>query len=689
MTHILNLKISGKYGKVLAIQYNQLRVKYLSRRTSLMEFTYRPDIDGLRAVAVLSVLFNHAGIAAFSGGYTGVDVFFVISGFLITGIIQREVSAGEFSLARFYERRIRRIYPALFVTLFFTGLAAAFLYNAKDFSNFGKSLIAATFFFSNIHFWGETGYFEGPAQLKPLLHTWSLAVEEQFYIFYPLMMIFLTRYAKRSASYILAGLALLSLGYSAYTVYYGEASSAFYLVQFRVWELLTGCLIALHAEKIRLSQFLRQAGGFAGLGLIGAAVFLYTAATPFPGLAATAPVFGAALIILTGTNGGSFIHRWLGTAPMVFIGKISYSLYLWHWGLFTFGKYYAIQPLSDFQKIALMLVAILLAALSWKFVETPFRTMKFSNRKRLFLYAASVMGLAALSGAMIGWNAGFPQRDKGETLDMNAETRVATVPCRLSGCPLGDSSAEDSFVLWGDSLAPSLANGVSLSARQNQVGGRLLYTNGCAPLLGIKRAKYAQRCLKNNEEILAAIQNQPQWKTVILASRWSLWAQGGADSAAVEEETIQPVDGYEKNAEDAPSVLFERGLERTIRALVESGREVVIITPIPEIGYDAPSAYSIALRTGRDINQIIAPTLETYQQRNRTAALIFETLAKKYPLQFIEPAQILCGKSLCPVATEGRLLYMDAHHLSIFGSEYIAGAYDSLFKKISMQGKAP
>ena len=206
-----------------------------------MNLKYRADIDGLRAIAVLSVVLDHAGIPLFHGGYIGVDIFFVISGYLITGIIIREINASEFSFLRFYERRIRRIYPALFVVILFTILASATLYSTGNFHDFGKSVMATTFFVSNIHFWTETGYFEGPAQIKPLLHTWSLAVEEQFYIVFPLLMFLLARYFKPRIRPILIFIALASFVWSIFTLQ-KDPSSAFYFAHLRAWELLMGVL---------------------------------------------------------------------------------------------------------------------------------------------------------------------------------------------------------------------------------------------------------------------------------------------------------------------------------------------------------------------------------------------------------------------------------------------------------------
>jgi len=295
-----------------------------------MKLTYREDIDGLRAISVLAVVFNHAGITLFSGGYIGVDVFFVISGYLITSIILREILTADFSIIRFYERRIRRILPALFITIAFTVAVSAIMYDAEKFKEFGKSVIATTLFASNINFWRESGYFDAPSQLKPLLHTWSLAVEEQFYIFFPMLMFLIYRFARKIAPALLFGITILSLALAIVTVPQ-DPSAAFYLAQLRAWELLVGAFLALNIIPENAGKKYSDFIGILGLVMVLAPVILYTADTKFPGLSALPPVLGAAFIIFSGVNNKTLIGKFLSLPPLVFIGKISYSLYLWHW----------------------------------------------------------------------------------------------------------------------------------------------------------------------------------------------------------------------------------------------------------------------------------------------------------------------------------------------------------------------
>jgi peptidoglycan/LPS O-acetylase OafA/YrhL len=270
-----------------------------------------------------------------------VDIFFVISGFLITTIIARENNENRFTLSRFYERRIRRILPALAVMVVVTLLVSALIYDAERFKAFGKSLIAAMLFYSNVNFWKEAGYFDTLSQLKPLLHTWSLAVEEQFYIVFPIFMSGIISSARKSVKTIFSFIALVSLGISIYAVngFNNDPTSAFYLAHMRAWELLTGGLLALGVFPPITNKGINTALGFIGSCMIGIAIFQYTENTPFPGLSAIIPVLGTALVIYSNMTGNSLISKVLGIPPLVFFGKISYSLYLWHWPLIIFAKY--------------------------------------------------------------------------------------------------------------------------------------------------------------------------------------------------------------------------------------------------------------------------------------------------------------------------------------------------------------
>jgi peptidoglycan/LPS O-acetylase OafA/YrhL len=359
---------------------------------------YRREIDGLRALAVLPVILFHAGFSAFSGGYAGVDVFFVISGYLITAIILAQSSEGGFSIARFYERRARRILPALFLVMLVSLPFAWYCLLPHQLRYFSQSLVATTLFLSNVFFYLKSNYFSEAAEITPLLHTWSLAVEEQFYLVFPLFLVAMGRLHERWLVRSLWALALASLALAQLGTSHAPAA-AFFLLPTRGWELLIGALASVYAMRaaasdpraLRLPPAAMQGLSLCGLLLIGFAVFAYDAHTPFPGLPALAPTVGAVLILLF-ADSRTWAGRLLGTRAMVGVGLISYSAYLWHQPLFAFARAISEQDLSAWQSAALCVLVLPLSALSWYFVERPVRS---SRRGGLVLLVAAAL-LAAL-----------------------------------------------------------------------------------------------------------------------------------------------------------------------------------------------------------------------------------------------------------------------------------------------------
>lgn len=356
---------------------------------------YRKEIDGLRSIAVIPVILFHAGFEWLSGGYIGVDVFFVISGFLITSIILKELDAGTFTITNFYERRARRILPALFLILLVT-LPFAWVwllpYELKD---FGKSIIAVNLFSSNILFWLESNYFAAAAESIPLLHTWTLAVEEQFYIIFPLFMMLFWGLGKRGLALFVAILALLSLGLSEWG--WREFPEAnFYLLPTRAWELMIGSLVAFYLQNKNQPQgFVNHWASFLGLALIIVPMFIFDKGTPFPSMYALAPTVGTALIILY-TTPDTLVYRLLSIRFMVGIGLISYSAYLWHQPLFVFARLISLEEPSLWLMGALSIVALGLSYLSWRFVEAPFRNKQRFSRKFIFV-GSFVISLAFIA----------------------------------------------------------------------------------------------------------------------------------------------------------------------------------------------------------------------------------------------------------------------------------------------------
>jgi len=437
---------------------------------------YRPDIDGLRAVAVLAVVLFHARTPFVPGGFVGVDVFFVISGYLITGLIVRDIEGDGFSILRFYERRIRRIFPALFLVIGACFACTVVLFLPDQLDDFAAAAIAATTFVSNIWFWKNAGYFQPDSGLQPLLHTWSLSVEEQFYILYPLCLCLLYLVLhQRMLRTVVVALALIAS--FALSVAFTNSSPimAFYLLPTRAWELLLGALLVLYPMRAAIHPGVREIVGVAALGMIVAAAVSFDSSTAFPGAAALLPCLGAVLLIHVGTCGGCVVTRLLSMRGAVFVGLVSYSFYLWHWPLIVFVDYLALGSAPVWMRGLAVAVSFVLAVLSWRYVERPFRDARRVSRRQLIGSAiAASFGSLVLGSAILGMN-GLPQRFDVKTLELAAgahdEARPRTCLQRMPDgawdglCTLGsDDGTQPSFLLWSDSHGESMRVAISEAA---------------------------------------------------------------------------------------------------------------------------------------------------------------------------------------------------------------------------------
>lgn len=466
---------------------------------------HRNEIDGLRAIAVLPVIFFHAEFPGFSGGFVGVDVFFVISGFLITRIILDELLSGNFSLLSFYERRARRILPALFVVMATTFAISWFVLLPFDFKALAKSAWAVVFFLSNFFFWLDSGYWSTDAQLLPLLHTWSLAIEEQFYLFFPLLLMLLVKLAHRDNRHIkLAafGLLLTSL-LTAEWMSRTNPDAAFFLLPFRGWELLLGALVAVYhfdANKATLTSRQNEAGSLLGLALIVFSVATYDRTTPFPGLYALAPTLGAALIILCARQ-GTLVGRLLSTPIFVGIGLISYSAYLWHHPLFALARHNSLEDLSAPTYLGLCAATLLLAYLSWRFVEQPFRQKTLFKRRAIFGFTGlATIGFVAIA-SIVYKNKGFEDRIPGfEQVAAQFPWQRSNIACSSIDLslahgvnalcsqdqPLNDADpAPVDIALYGDSHADAMLPAIVAMTKNDQSSHIYLGLGGCVPLLGV------------------------------------------------------------------------------------------------------------------------------------------------------------------------------------------------------------
>lgn len=496
---------------------------------------YRADIDGLRAVAVLPVVFYHLGTKYASGGFVGVDVFFVISGYLITGLISGQISAGTYSVVDFYVRRARRIFPALFFMFALSALFALGFVLSSDIKAFSDSLRAASLFVSNIYFYVTTDYFALDQNMQPLLHTWSLAVEEQFYIFFPLILIAVHRFAAGAERTVLIALAVVSFAISIWLVQ-TDAGAGFYLLHARAWELMVGGLLAIGAVPPIRSE--RAAGllGLLGLLLITASVFLYDDETPFPGFAALAPCIGAALVIHSGEAGKTIASRLLSLSAVRFVGLISYSLYLWHWPVIVFSRYlaywYGWNPDAKLHKLAVLALSLALAVFSWHVIEKPFRQggLRFGRPATLGGSAAVMMMLVASASAIYPVSARLWPMPSGARETLAVQDVDAGNYMRLGTCFLDGSFefsqfdhdgclrlAEDrpNVLLIGDSQAADLWLG--LSKVNPDINFLQATASGCKP---VGDASGRPGCAALMRFMLDEFIPAHRLDAILLSSRW-------------------------------------------------------------------------------------------------------------------------------------------------------------------------
>ncbi len=648
--------------------------------------TYRRDIDGLRAIAVLPVILFHARLGIFPGGYVGVDVFFVISGFLITSLLRNELASDSFSIVRFYERRIRRLFPALFAMLASASVAAWWLLPPDELREFGQSLAATSVFASNLFFWLESGYFSRAAENMPLLHTWSLAVEEQYYVVFPPLLWLLARLGRAAIVQGLAVLALLSFGAAVWMVGH-DPDQAFYLPHLRAWELFLGALVAYELVPRLNARPLRELSAAAGLAAIAVAICMFDGETPFPGWAALLPCLGAAVIIHAGAGGPTVVGTLLSTRVAVGIGLVSYSLYLWHWPLFVLQRHYTVLPPSTTDTVAAIAATFIAAWLSWRYVERPFRGSRLPlTPLQLFAGAATVLALFIAAGAGAHLSHGFPSRYSSEVLAAGAVTRedlpLRTRCFQLSAqryaagdyCRFGPPDAPPDYMVWGDSHALMLMASIERLAKGRS--GVLFGSTACPPLPGVDPSNRAQdqreQCMSGNAAALAALAAYPSIKTVILVARWSYYVEGSETALAARAPTLL-VDAEHTVGSSAHNYeVVERGLRHTLETIRASGRRVVTLETVPEMMVSVPDAMAQAAILARDIE--FATSAADYRARQARTRALFEGIRASHPeFETIALADVLCDAQHCRVSDNGQPLYYDDNHLSPRGVSLIEG----------------
>lgn len=612
---------------------------------------YRAEIDGLRALAVVPVVFFHANHNWVPGGFIGVDVFFVISGYLITTIIHDDLTAGNFSIWNFYARRMRRIAPVLVAVMIAVMIGGSFVMIPSLFQDLLKAVTATAFFVSNMHFWRTVDYFATSAELNPLLHTWSLAVEEQFYIFFPLMMILFARKGRKCILGSIIVLFVVSLALSVGLSVTGRLAEAnFYLLPTRAWELAAGSLLALARPKAVSS---RTAGALAlaGIALIVISLFAINRDMPFPGYFAMPPVLGAALIIRYADK-GNLAGCLLSLPPFVWTGLLSYSIYMWHQPVLAFARQAYMVNTGGVLAAPLLIFILVLSYLSWRWIEIPFRLGKrhWGSRK---VVTVSVASLAALSSTVVFasneaiFRMRYPEDIRRiysflnyrETDDYRTQFRSG---CFVSGQGTqGDFNydacivfQEDrrNYLIVGDSHAAMLA--VALSEKNPNINLIQATSSGCLPLLG---APGLEICTEMRNSVLGALIGDERLEGIIFAARWNARA----------------LDAF----------------EATVALGVENGHTVSVVGPAPEYSIDFPIAFGYASAAGApgQTMRFFVPERQELDTRMRSA--LSASTARYFSL-----IDIICESGTCQRDTSsGDPMQFDYGHLTLSGAREVAG----------------
>ena len=671
---------------------------------NMVESPYRPEIDGLRAVAVLAVVLFHAGLGI-SGGYVGVDVFFVISGFLITGIILRGIEDDTFCLAGFWERRIRRIFPVLFVTVAVTLGLGYWLLIPGELEELGKSSIAQTAILANVYFWRDTGYFAGPAELKPLLHTWSLAVEEQFYLFFPLLLVVFRTHSRRKLFWGLMIIAGMSFAGSLYGTHF-HPSATFFLLPTRAWELLAGCLLAFRRSPSVSRPRWDEALGLAGLAAILLPACLYDNQTPFPGLAAVPPVAGtAAILYATAATPHTIVGRLLSLRPVVFIGIISYSMYLWHWPAIVYMRHY-FTHFGGKQATLALICTLFCAVASWKYVEQPFRRKTFfQSRRRVFATAFSISGAVAAISVFFVATHGVPERF---TANLEAvfedpqwfgsqEYSLPTVErFRIQDMPsLGTDSMEVShtkldFLVWGDSHALVLCQVIDQVGHEVGLSGRVVASGGYVPGPNLL---YKHNPSGVSAALLESMATNPP-RNLVLINRWSGRTNGKNEVELKSLGIAQSQKDYLScDTDNHESMSFEDSSEVLLRALQklalfceQNGIRLWILKQVPEINEPSPALdlcqYYQGIRTTLPNQR--ASTKQHLLRQSRPEQIFAKINSPA--VRILDPAPFLFDQEGWTINYfEGRSCYRDDDHLTRWGAELLKPLFTEMFTEMKLR----
>lgn len=669
----------------LGVNWRSLSFESVASRSA----KYRPDIDGLRAIAVLAVLFFHLRASSFQGGFVGVDIFYVISGYLITSLLVRDIAERRFSIVAFYERRARRIFPALFFVLFFCISFASAVLNPSEMVKFGKALLSTTFFASNFYFWRTSrplGYFDRDLDFEPLLHTWSLSVEEQFYLAFPLLLFILFRRTRTRGRLYLALITMASFALNLWATVH-KPVLAFYWFVPRGWELLIGALLAVKAVPPIRQRVVRETAGMLGLVLTLSAPLIPITNWPFPGYIVLVPCLGAWLVIYTGEAGPSIAKSVLSFRPLVFIGIISYPLYLWHWPLMVFSEHLPLHCEVRTRVALVLVLSFALAFLSFELVERPFRGARsvLTGRQVFAFGVISTFGTAAF-GAMAVLSHGLPERYDQKTRQLiaanlsrmddfdescsNWRTQVHTL-ADIRLCTLGDQH-QPKIMVWGDShveqLYPSIKNIYAEGSLPNR-GVILAAENGCLPDPQLNNTREGYHCDSFSKSVMIRAEQQ-DIDTVFLG--FSTWWYGSNNVFCKSSggKCLTPL------SSDALTREFLSDLSAEIRDLRSRGKRTIVCIPFPIFDRGIPEVQISNAVFGRFGLSIAPKEISSPIVREQV-----REVAEGAGAEVFDPSEILCPGGRCLTEKNGISLYKDSSHLAGSAVSMFDGTLRDLLQK--------
>lgn len=662
---------------------------------------YKPYIDGLRAWAIIAVVTFHAFPSVMPGGFVGVDVFLVISGFLISNILLQGLQYGTFAFGAFYANRIRRLFPALLVVLAASFALGWFLLLPDEYQSLGKHAVGAATYIENVVLLRESGYFDARSSFKPLLHLWSLGIEEQFYLSYPLFVWAVWRF-RRNMFGVLLGIATLSFVLNLAQVR-PDPVGAFLLPHTRCWELTIGCAIAcwqfqagqqrgamnglriLEARRYwrSLSSLIVNGCSAIGTALLILAVVLFHDTDPFPGWRASLPVFGTALIVIAGSK--AWINRAvLANKTAVFIGLLSYPLYLWHWPILTFLRILRGGEVSVRLRIVAVLLSFGLAWITFRFVESPIRFGRKDSLRPLSLVAASIV-LASFGYAAT--RDGFVRRFPAAASDLGHLQDVvwSTPRCReVSGLSEIDycrstSGKKPDILLMGDSHAAVLYDGLAPFYQQRSLSLMNLGEAGCAPFYDTKTFSPGSRnkdCAGPVDAMIDFAVHEPAIRTIIFSARGPRY-MSGEGFGAVDSGSVPKRIWWARLPPTTPQPeMYAETLHNTLSLLNASGKKVVLLVDWPELGFDPRSCLTRPLDFLRSASSTCSVSKPLVEKRNRSYREQIVKLERAFPkMEVFDPLPYLCDSASCYGMREGHLLYSDDNHISVAGARYLASAY--------------